>query len=51
MVLVGLAFLVDWLQVQVFNVDIVKSLLITAIIFILIGLLLGERPFVDRIPR
>lgn len=43
MLIVGLAFLVDWLQVQVFGVELVKSLLITAIIFIILGLLVGDR--------
>lgn len=44
MIYVGLAFLITWLEVQVFNLDIVKSFLITAIIFIVLGLILGERP-------
>lgn len=48
MVLTGLAFLVTWLEVQVFNLDIVKSLLVTAIIFIVLGLIMGERPFINR---
>lgn len=45
MLIVGLAFLTDWLLLQVFNVELVKSILVTAIIFIVLGLLLGERPF------
>lgn len=45
MLLVGLSWLVEWLQLQVFSVELVKSILVTAIIFIVLGLLLGERPF------
>lgn len=42
--LVGLAFLVDWLLVDVFNMDSVKSLLATALIFIVLGLLVDGYP-------
>lgn len=45
MVLIGLSFLVTWLQVQVFTVELVKALLVTALIFIILGLVLGERPW------
>lgn len=46
MVLVGLAFLVDWLCLEVFNLTDVKSALITALLFIIVGFLVGERPWV-----
>lgn len=46
MVLTGLAFLVTWLEVQVFGLEVVKALLVTAIIFIVLGLVVGERPWV-----
>lgn len=45
MLLVGLGFLTDWLLVSVLNVDFVKSLLVTGIVFVALGLVLGERPF------
>lgn len=48
MVLIGLSWLVTWLQVQVFGVDLVKALLITALIFIIVGVLVGERPWERR---
>lgn len=48
MVLVGLAFLVDWLLQQVFALTELKAVLVTAIVFIVLGLLLGERPFVKN---
>jgi hypothetical protein len=48
MIFIGLEFLITWLQVQVFNVDLVKSLLVTAIIFIVLGFVMGERPFANR---
>lgn len=44
MILIGLAFLITWLQVQVFTLAIDKALLITALIYIILGLVLGERP-------
>lgn len=44
MLYIGLGFLVDWVLVEVLNVELVKSLLITAIIFIIFGLLVGEFP-------
>lgn len=56
MVLVGLSWLVEWLLLDVFNMDSslaqeVKSVLITAIIFIVIGLLFDYRanyPWIKR---
>lgn len=45
MVLVGLSWLVAWLCYAVFNVSLVHTLLITAIVFIVLGLLVGERPW------
>jgi hypothetical protein len=39
MLYIGLAFLLDWLLIQVFTLDVVKSVLVTAIVFILLGLL------------
>ncbi len=49
MVLVGLAFLVTWLEVVVFALGLDKAMLVTAILFILVGLVAGERPW-DRRP-
>lgn len=48
MVLTGLAFLVVWLLVQVFAVELLHAILATAIIYIVLGLILGERPFVNK---
>lgn len=39
MVLVGLSWLLFWLLVDVFNIESLKAALVTAIVFILIGLL------------
>lgn len=39
MFLIGVAFLVDWLLQDVFNVDQLKAVLVTAIIFIVLGVL------------
>jgi len=40
MVLVGLSWLTFWMLIDVFDVELVKSALVTAIIFIILGLLL-----------
>lgn len=48
MIYVGLAFLVVWLLFVVFSVSLAHSLLATAIIFMVIGFLTGERPFINR---
>lgn len=48
MVLVGLSWLVYWLLVSVFDVEAIKAVLSVAIIFIVLGLILGERPWEKR---
>lgn len=48
MLLTGLAFLLTWLEVQVFELDLLKSILVTAIVFIVAGIVLGERPWEKR---
>lgn len=45
MIVIGVAFLVDWLLMQVFSLNDLKAALVTAIIFIVAGVLLGERPW------
>lgn len=45
MVYVGLSWLVAWLLYVVFGVSLVHSMLATAIIFIVVGLVIGERPW------
>lgn len=46
MVLVGLGFLVFWLFLTVVTtLTVVKAALITALIFIILGLIIGERPW------
>lgn len=45
MVIVGISWLVDWLLVDVFDVEPLKAILSVAIIFIAVGLVLGERPW------
>jgi hypothetical protein len=44
MLFIGLAFLVDWILQQVFTVVEIKAVLVTAIIFIVLGLLVGDGP-------
>lgn len=51
MLYVGLAFLVDWLLQEVFTLTDLKATLVTAIIFIVLGLLVGEFPVVKNFGR
>lgn len=44
MLIVGLAFLVDWLLQDVFTVEAVKAALVTGIVFVLLGLLVEGMP-------
>lgn len=48
MVLVGLSWLVCWLLVQVFSVEIVKAILTTGIIFLIVGLLYDHTPWIRK---
>lgn len=45
MVVIGLSWLVAWLLNVVFAVSLDKTLLVTALLFIILGLLVGERPW------
>lgn len=46
MLAAGLSILVVWLLYIVFTIELGHALLATAIIFIILGLILGERPWV-----
>lgn len=48
MLVVGLSWLVYWLLASVFSVDALKAALATGIIFIVLGLLVGENPVVKK---
>jgi ABC-type sulfate transport system permease subunit len=49
MVLTGIAFLIFWgLQEAFSTLTEIKAALITAVIFIILGIILGERPFLNR---
>lgn len=50
MLVVGISWLLFWLLINVFNVVVDKAALITAIIFILAGLLLEGYPHFLRRP-
>jgi F0F1-type ATP synthase assembly protein I len=45
MLLIGISYLLLWLLIQVFNLALVKAVLVVAIIFILLGLVAGENPW------
>lgn len=49
MVLIGLSWLVTWLLAEVFAVELLHAILATAIIFIALGLIGGERPWEKRL--
>lgn len=48
MLLVGTSWIVFWLLASVFKVELLLAALVTGIIFILLGLILGERLPVGR---
>lgn len=48
MVLIGMSWLIYWLLVDVFILEALKAALVVAIVFILAGLILGERPWERR---
>ena len=47
LLLIGVAFLITWLLIQVFTLDPTKALLVTAVIFLILGVLV-ERPWEGR---
>jgi hypothetical protein len=47
--LTGIAFFVFWLLIDVFTLTVVKAALVTALIFILIGILVEGYPFVRKV--
>lgn len=44
MLYIGLGFLLDWVLMTVFNLEVMKSALITAVVFIILGLLVEGIP-------
>lgn len=48
MVYVGASWIVFYLLAKVFAIELLMAALVTGIIFVLLGLLVGERPFVKR---
>lgn len=50
MVIVGLSWLVYWVLADVFKVEALPAALATALLFIIIGFLVGERPFFEKRP-
>jgi hypothetical protein len=49
--LIGASWLVFWLLVKVFSVELMNAVLATAIIFILVGLLLDASPRLQVVKR
>jgi hypothetical protein len=45
MIAVGVAFIFFWMLVVVFKVQPDNAALVTGVVFVLVGLLLGERPW------
>ncbi len=46
MIVTGIAFIVFWALVKVLNIDILMAAVVVGVAFILLGLLMGERPWV-----
>lgn len=49
MLLIGISWLVYWLLVGVFTVEAIKAALVTGIIFVILGLLIGDRPWSGKL--
>lgn len=50
MLLIGVSWLLFWLLITVFLIEVVKAALVTAIVFIVLGLLLEGWPELKRRP-
>lgn len=48
MLIVGLSWFVFWLLVDVFTLTVLKASLVVAIIFVVLGVLVGEVPAVKK---
>lgn len=48
MLIVGLSWFVFWLLINVFTMAIDKAALVTALIFIILGVVLEGRPVIDK---
>lgn len=48
MLIVGLSWLVFWLLADVFTVELLKAALATGLIFVILGLLVGELPVIKK---
>jgi hypothetical protein len=44
MILVGASWVLFWFLVKIFSVELLTATLVTGVAFILLGLVLGERP-------
>lgn len=45
MIEVGVSWILFWALVKVFSIEVTMAAVVTGVVFILLGLLLGERPF------
>lgn len=45
MIIVGVSWILFWALVKVFSVEVTLAAIVTGVVFILLGLVLGERPF------
>lgn len=48
MIAIGISWVLFWALVSIFHVDPETAALVTGVVFILVGLLWGERPFLRR---
>jgi len=45
MVAIGVSWVLFWALVRVFTIEVTLAAIVTGVVFILLGLLLGERPW------
>lgn len=49
MIAIGISWILFWALIKVFTIELTLAAIVTGIVFILLGLLLGERPFKTRV--
>lgn len=50
MIIVGVSWVLFWALVEAFKLEIVTAAIVTGVAFILLGLVLGERPVFEKRP-
>lgn len=48
MIVVGVSWVLFWALADVFKVEVLLAALVTGVVFVLLGLVLGERPVIKQ---